>query len=166
MKKDECLPIIHVLRTVRKVEEDVTKFYRRAVELGSNPETRKTFQELLMEKEQNHPELEKVCQEIECVNTSLEATTDDIHYLSTLAESAFYRRTGNLAELVSPLLEITHLIENAARLEKNLILFYARMFNISCPAHRPVFSRQLQLAQRHVGILDNLKARLSAGRRN
>lgn len=159
----ECLPIPHVLEAVRRVEKDVVAFYKSALEMCSAPDARELFETLIKDKEQSHPELERVCREIECGDTSLEnATEEDINYLSALAEAAFYRRAGNPAELADPSLQVQHLVENALRLERNLILFYTKLFGASCTAHQPIFSKQLQMAQRHAGQLSSLRQRLSS----
>ena len=160
--RGECLPVNQVLDTVLRVERDVAGFYESARELANDDEVKHVFDTLLREKKENQPVIEKVCQEIQCGDSALEgASQEDLNFLSALAETAFYRRAGNPAELADPMLQVNHLVDNALKLEKDLMLFYMRFFGVSCQAHRPVFSKLIQTSQRHVGELNNVKTRLA-----
>ena len=161
MSKGECLPIKQVLDTVLRVEKDVAEFYRSAKEQSRNPEAKRVFDMLLKEKETSYPSLEKVCQEIECGDEELEATAEDMQFLSVMAETAFYRRRGKPADSVNPSLQADNFADNALKLEKDLMLFYMKFHSMSCQAHRPVFSKCIQTSQRHMAELNNVMTRLT-----
>ncbi|MEO0081183.1 MAG: hypothetical protein ABIL25_02680 [candidate division WOR-3 bacterium] len=162
-QRGECLPIEQVLDTVLRVEKDVIGFYRLARDLAGDDAAKRTFERLLEEKETNLPDLQKVCREIECDGTALaNATQEDLVFLSALAETSFYRQVGNPAELADPALDVQYLVDNALKLEKDLMLFYVKFYGVSCAAHKLLFSKMIQMSQRQIAELNNTRARLGA----
>jgi len=161
----DCLPIAQVLDTVLRVERDVAGFYRSAADRTNEDEVKRLFDGLHRVKQDNHPELEKVCREIECGDRAFEnATEKDVHFLSAMAETSFYRQTGKVSELADPSLQTPHLLENALKLEKDLLLFYMKFYGMSCSAHRPLFSRLIETSQQHIAELNNVATRLGSRR--
>lgn len=160
--KRECLPLPEVLDTVVRASQHVLEFYDQAAQNARDNEARDTFSRLREGRKQAEPKLEEVCKSLQCGETELEgANQDDIDFLSAIAQSGFYRHVGKPAELANPELGTGHLVDNGLKLEKDLMLFYLKFHGISCAAHRSVFSDLIQLSQRHVSELNNLRIRLS-----
>jgi rubrerythrin len=162
MKNQECLPIAEVLATMQRVENDVAGFYRSAIELTMDQETRDLFRRLTAEKQDSIARLAPVCDSLACGESELDKATDaDLVFLSSLAQTAFYRQAGNPAELASAELRLQHLVENALKLEKDLLLFYIRFYGVSCADHRPLMAELIKRGESHVGQLTRLRARLA-----
>jgi rubrerythrin len=157
----ECLPLDEVMNTVRKIDSHVESFYQSAHELTSDDEVKKAFLRLLTQKRESRPTVERVCESIACGDKSLEtASQDDLDFLSAIAETSFFRHAGKVEDLADPSLKTSHLVDNALKLEKDLMLFYTKLFGVSCAEHRPVFSELLQLTQRQIAELNAIRARL------
>jgi hypothetical protein len=160
----ECLPLDQVVNTVMKVERDVIGFYEAASRNTRDDEVKNTFSLLLAEKQQKEPEINRVCASLACGSSQLEhATQADLDFLSALAETAFYRQSGSPADMADPSLQTSHYVDNALKLEKDLMLFHMKFYSVSCAAHKPVFSSLIAVSQRHIGELANIKARLARG---
>jgi len=160
----ECLPLDEVIKTVMKVEHDIIGFYETAGRLTRDDEVKHVFDMLLQEKRGKEPEMTRVCQSLACGSSRLEqATQADLDFLSALAQSAFYKQAGDPSELADPALQTRHHVENALKLEKDLLLFYMKFYAVSCAEHKPVFSSLIAAGQRHIGELANVKARLAHG---
>jgi hypothetical protein len=159
--KRECLPIGRVLDTVLKVERDVTRFYVAAASTVPDDEARRLFTTLGADMRLGTDAFGEVCKSLRCGSEGLEnATEGDVYFLSVLAESAFYSKAGRPEELAAPDLHTASLVENGLDLERNLLLFYMSFYNVSCAAHRPVFSGLIERGQRHIMELTNVRNRL------
>ena len=164
MPQNECLPLNEVLDKVQQVERDVVGFFKSARELTNIDEVQRTFDTLLAEKRQSEPTVARVCESLKCGERTLEgADQNDLDFLSALTESAFYRKTGDPADMADPHLKTNHLVDNALKLEKDLLLFYMKFYATSCTDHRPLFSELIQRGQRHVSELNNVRRRLIRG---
>ncbi len=160
----KCLPLDRVIGAVMKVEHDIIGFYESVRKVTKSEEVQGIFGVLAAEKQRTKPELAKVWASLVDGTRRLEsASQSDMDFLSALAQSAFYRQAGNLAELANPALESKHHIDNALKLEKDLLLFYLKFYAVSCADHKPVFSSLIAASQRHIGELANVKVRLDRG---
>ncbi|UCG42282.1 MAG: hypothetical protein JSU73_10435 [candidate division WOR-3 bacterium] len=161
MPRKECLPLDEVMGTVAKIDDHVESFYQSAHELTADDEVKSAFARLLTQKRESRPAVEKVCESIACGDKSLEAATqEDLDFLSAVAETSFFRRVGKVEDLADPSLKTSQLVDNALKLEKDLMLFYMKFFGVSCAEHRPIFSELLQLTQRQIAELNAIRARL------
>ncbi len=161
MNQRECLPIDQVMEKVLGVEEDVSAFYRRAMELTRDDEVHRAFGSLLKDKAATNASLGNICESFKCGEAGLEgATQDDIGFLSVLTETAFYKSAGKPEKLADPELQLHHLVENALKLERDLLLFYMKFFGVSCADHRPIFSDLIRRGQEHITELRNIQVRL------
>ena len=161
MPSKECLPLDEVMGMVRKINGQVETFYRSAHDITPDDEVKSMFDGLLAEKKQSEPKVEEVCESIACGADSLEAATQqDLDFLSAIAETSFYRHVGKVEDLADPSLQTGHLVDNALKLEKDLMLFYMKFFGVSCADHRPIFSELLQLTQRHIARLNEVRTHL------
>lgn len=161
MPGHQCLPIAEVLETMKRVEGDVGAFYGAAIELARDDETRGTFSRLLAEKDEAVARLGPLCEALDCGHAAgLKVSDADLIFLSSLAHTAFYKQAGTPVELASPGLRLLHLVENALKLEKDLLLFYIRFYGVSCADHRPLMAELIQRGEHHIGELANLRARL------
>lgn len=161
MYRHECLPIDQVIRKLEEVETDVAAFYERACGLTVDPEAVAVFTELLTDTRGGRELTEKLRLRLKAGELALQdASTEDLEFLSALAEGAFYSRTGRPADLADPALQAEHLLENAVKLEKDLLLFYMKLYGLSCAEHRPLFSELIQRCQKHVSALQHTRRRL------
>lgn len=157
----QCLPIADVLETMKRIEGDVATFYRAAIELAGDDEAKDTFNRLLAQKEDAVARLGPVCDALGAGHAEeVTASDGDLVFLSSLAYSAFYRQAGSPARTATPELRLRELVENALKLEKDLLLFYIRFYGVSCADHRPLMAELIQRGERHIGDLANLKSRL------
>lgn len=155
----ECLPIEDVLNTVRRVEQNVTRFYDLAARQTDSDEVMRLFVTLKAGMKTGTDAFETVCTSLACGSTSV-GSEEDLAFLSVLAESAFYGRTATPEQLTQPGLTTSNLVDNALQLERDLLLFYMKFYSSSCADHRPVFQDLINRGQRHISELNNVRRRL------
>ncbi|MBM3316185.1 hypothetical protein FJY71_10205 [candidate division WOR-3 bacterium] len=149
---------------MNEVESRLSGFYAGTAGRIATDDGTKLFTELAARKTRAAGVVADICEKAACGENLLDKPTEeDLHFLSALTQSAFYRNVGNIEELFHPSLDTTHLVENALRLERDLMLFYMKFFHASCAAQRPVFSELLRQTQTDVSELNNLRARLKRG---
>lgn len=156
-----CLPLDHVLRTVLQVESELVSFYERAAGQTTDHELASEFHLLEQTKRDSALVVAEVCREADCgVELLDKPSEDDLHFLSALAQSSFYRQAGNISELLHPSLTSLQLCENALRLERDLMLFYTKFYSVSCAAQRAIFQKVINRCQNDIMALVNLRTRL------
>jgi hypothetical protein len=150
------------MNTMKRVEQDVEGFYSSAIELTEDDEVKGIFATLLKDKQESIGALKVICESLQCGSSALEgAKPEDLIFLSSLAETAFYKQAGDPSRLADPGLRVKHLVDNALKLEKDLLLFYIKFFGVSCAEHRPMMSDLMRRGEQHIGELTNIKVRLA-----
>lgn len=168
MKPDnpDCLPIARVVESVAEVESALERFYDAALELVSDEDIRLIMTQLRKSKKGNTRVVREICAAAACGTELTEnASSRDIDFLSTLVQSAFYDRTGSISDLLDPSLEPAHLVDNALKLERDLMLFYLRFYAVSCGQQRPLFQELIRRSEEDITELGNLRLRLLRSRR-
>jgi hypothetical protein len=161
----ECLPVGQVLDTVFGVERDAIDFYGAAAESAGDGELSASFTRLLEEKRETGAELASVRDEYRCGSALAEhAPQDDLLFLSVFAQSGFYVQDRKSAESTGASPTGVAALDRALELERNLLLFYARFYGISCASHRPLFAKLISRGQRHVVELTDIRRRLLPGK--
>lgn len=165
MTSKECLPIAQVLETVAGVEREAAGFYERAARQTTDEEMAAAFRHLIEQKKEATNVLIGTCATFRCGEAKLEgASEDDVLFISILAQTGFYGRTGTSPEDERRMADI-ETVDAGLQLERNLLLFYMKFFEFSCAAQRPVFSELISLGQRRITELSVLRRRLDAQRR-
>lgn len=161
----DCLPIARVVESVADVESALERFYDSAIERLDDEEVRLIMIKLRKSKKGNAEAVRKVCAAAACGTELAENPSGrDTDFLSTLVQSAFYGRTGSISDLLDPSLETAHLVDNALKLERDLMLFYLRFYAVSCSQHRPLFQELIRRSEEDITELGNLRFRLLRSR--
>ena len=161
MKPRECLPVDQLLERLTAIERDIAAFYERARDLAGRDDIGRAFADLLAHRQDSAALVGRMCDKLKCGETVTDhASDEDLHFLTALIEGGFYRSAGRPAELAEPGLDAGHLLDNAVKLEKDLLLFYLKFHGLCCIQHRPLFSELIQRGQKHIGTLQQLRTRL------
>jgi len=159
---NDCLPIARVVEIVAEVEAALENFYSAALErLTDEEDVRLILTQLRRSKKDKAEKVRKVCAAAACGTELTDKSSDrDLDFLSALVQSAFYNRTGLISELLDPALGTRHLVDNALKLERDLMLFYIKFYAVSCDKHRPLFSELIHRSEDDLTELGNLRFRL------
>ncbi|MEO0086060.1 MAG: hypothetical protein ABIK37_05460 [candidate division WOR-3 bacterium] len=157
----DCLPVTKVIEVVAEVESVLEHFYETALERISNEDASHILTQLRKSKRSNADAVLKLCDAVNCGIELVETPSGrDLEFLSTLVQSAFYGKTGAISELLAPELGTRHLVENALKLERDLMLFYLRLYAVSCQQHRPLLGELIRRGENDLTELGNLRIRL------
>ncbi len=157
MARGECLSPSQVLQTVLEVTRETEGFYAAAAERARADDVRAAFESLRSSSREGADLLARAFTTMSCGEEKvLEPSPEDEMFLSALAESSFYRKSGRPTEIASGLSAAAEYVDAAVRLERDLLLFYTRFWGISCASHRPLFSALIQRRQDHITRLNDL----------
>jgi len=156
----ECLPVDQVLDTVVRLESDMSRFYETGAETTNHHEVAALFTRLTSDMKTGTEAFGKVCASLKCGETHLDqATPGDLEFLSALARSAFYSRTGRPEEKADQAMSAAGL-ESGLELERDLLVFHTKFFKISCDEQRPLFSDLVARGELHITVLMKLRQRI------
>jgi rubrerythrin len=156
-----CLPFERLLSSVYGVEEDMIRFYRLVIDHAGEGTVRQTFSRLLEEKSGRAESLSRVRGSLRLSDEIVPQTrSDSAQFLTVLAQSAFYDRSGVPVDRFDPDLTWPEVVENALDLERSLLIFYMRFYQVACAEQRPIFSGLIQQSERHITALNGLRDRL------
>jgi rubrerythrin len=155
------MPLLEVLKSVNEVESWLSRFYSETADRLSHDEATELFKQLAARKTRSAIVTAELCTKAECGDNLLDKPTeDDLNFLSALVQSSFFKNAGQFEELTHSSLGTEQLVENALRLERDLMMFYLKFHHASCQAQKPVFSELLHQAQNDLVELTNLRQRL------
>ena len=146
-----------------RIEENGQKFYSACAESTSDANLKKVFNHLADQEEKHKSTFEKLREKMADYKLDSATYTDEVDlYIKALADSQVFSPGTDVVRLAKETGDVLSLLSLAIGAEKDSILFYGEMLELTEDAQRKTISAIVREEQSHVVELTSLKRAISA----